>query len=1290
MRKILLFIFLFVLIAIHLQAQCTFTNPIKTGAADPQITYIDGYYYFLYTTGNGVALRRHQNMHEVGDDAVNINKKVWGWNSEIVGHVWAPEIHKINGKFYIYASGSVTGDSNPESMRMFVLEANTSDPFGTYTYKGLLSTKYAIDQSVWQDPTDGSLYMSYSQWDNNIPGANPASLIQCTYICKMISPTQMGTGVRLSYPATTWEKHKWWVNEGQYFLKKGNKLHIVFSVSGCAAAEYSLAMLTCSNGDYLNPSAWTKSTAPVFTQDPSKSVYGTGHHSTLETPNGEWWLVYHAVSDPAGSCGGIRSTRMQPFTFDANNNPVFGTPVATGVALPCPGSSNPPNYWDFTSTLEGWNTPMNLTASASGGFANLTITNADPYFHSPNNLNISASEYKYVVVGMQNQTNSSTAELFWTTTTSTGYDGAKRVSFPIVANDTKQRTYIIDLSANANWAGIIKQIRLDPTLASSGTVKIDFIKFSGAYPNTISAVSGKIEAENFNKGGNNNAYYDKDFSNQGGQYRTSESVDIETASTGGYNIGWAETGEWIEYLVKVNNSGNYSLSLEVASVTNSNSLQFYIDGEILGSSFTVNNTGGLQTYTQLSQNVSLTAGVHLIRLFVQQANGGLNINSFTLTELPNTQNSPSSPITNANWVATDALGRTIADYTITGASRKNKYVGMFYYIWHNNAAITDISKALAANPTNPVLGNRHAFHFWGEPEAGYYRADDPWVIRRNMQMLANVGVDFIFFDVTNAITYLSTVDSVCKVITQMRSVGIPAPYICFTTNSSSGATMNALYDNFYSLNKYKDLWFIWQGKPLIMGKATDAVLRSEVKNFFTIKRSWAWTNPADADSWQWLDTYPQDFGWTASAPGVPEQITVTTASHPTNNVGKSFNGTTQPATDQYGITPVTDQGIYFAKQWERALQVDPQLVMITQWNEWIAQRFVCSADGCQPMLGKPTTEGQSWFVDGYNREYNRDMEPMKGGWTDNYYYQMLSNVRKYKGMDAPQNASTPKSITIDGTFAEWNTVTPVFADPVGDTKHRNHPQFDSKANLVNTTGRNDIIESRTTIDGSNVYFYIKTAANITSHTNQNWMMVFINSDQNKSTGWEGFDYVINMGVRSTTETTVKKRMGNSWTTVGSASYRVVGNQIEIAVPRALLGYTATNVTYNFQVFDNPQTLDKIEDNFVNGESAPDRRFNYAYSNSKAYEGVITSLEEMDKISTQHQLNIYPNPASKELIVSSLGSNIPIKIELRNMYGQQVYTSVSSEKEHHISVTDFPSGIYLIQIGKESFKVIIQK
>jgi hypothetical protein len=155
-------------------------------------------------------------------------------------------------------------------------------------------------------------------------------------------------------------------------------------------------------------------------------------------------------------------------------------------------------YWDFATDLEGWNTPNNLTATVNSSIATFAITASDPYIHSPNNFNLLASEYNYVIIRMQNQTGASTAELFWTTTTDGAFNGTKRVGIPIVPNDTKQRYYIVDLSNNPHWTGTIKQIRFDPTTAASGTVRLDFIKLTGAYPSAPAAIPGVIEAENFN------------------------------------------------------------------------------------------------------------------------------------------------------------------------------------------------------------------------------------------------------------------------------------------------------------------------------------------------------------------------------------------------------------------------------------------------------------------------------------------------------------------------------------------------------------------------------------------------------------------------------------------------------------------------------------------------------------------------------------------------------------------------------------------------------------------------
>jgi hypothetical protein len=297
------------------------------------------------------------------------------------------------------------------------------------------------------------------------------------------------------------------------------------------------------------------------------------------------------------------------------------------------------NNWHFASSMENWAGMNQITASASSSIATLTINGADPYMHSPDNLNIATSDYKYVVVTMQNQTSATTAELFWVTTTATGYDGAKMVQFPIVANDTKQRTYIIDLSANANWTGTIKQIRFDPTTASSGTVKIDVIKLVGSYQSALATIPGTIEAENFNKGGQDNAYNDADIANAGGAYRTTEGVDIETTgdATGAYNVGWVAAGEWMEYLVDVKKAGNFVITLRVSAATNGNKYHILFDDIDKTGLKNALNTGGLQTYTDNNTTVSLSAGKQLMRLYIDVANGGFNINNIIITEAPTLQ-----------------------------------------------------------------------------------------------------------------------------------------------------------------------------------------------------------------------------------------------------------------------------------------------------------------------------------------------------------------------------------------------------------------------------------------------------------------------------------------------------------------------------------------------------------------------------------------------------------------------------------------------------------------------------
>jgi len=554
-----------------------------------------------------------------------------------------------------------------------------------------------------------------------------------------------------------------------------------------------------------------------------------------------------------------------------------------------------------------------------------------------------------------------------------------------------------------------------------------------------------------------------------------------------------------------------------------------------------------------------------------------------------------------DWVATDALGRELPTYEEVGGVRPDKWVGMFYYVWvgNHNRSVHDITKILNQKPGERQWGKMNQFHFWGEPEYGYYHASDPWVIRHDMQMLAHAGIDFIFFDVTNGVSYPETVLAVCEVIAEMRAQGIAAPLISFCTNSRSGLTMNKIYEELYSKGLYSDLWFKWDGKPLMLGQKDDPELRADVRDFFTIKYSWAWTKTKNQpDHWQWLDHYPQDYGWSRD-PNTAEQISVSTAHHPGNPYGKSHHKGAQPPVDEAYLTEFTAQGLQFAEQWRRAHEVDPQVIMVTQWNEWLAQRKIMEDDGLYKSWkgmygGRPLAVGDSYFIDVYSQEFNRDIAPMKGGYTDNYFYQLVSNVRKFKGMKKPRPRPPPTRITIDGLFSDWAAVETVHRDPVGDTLHRNFEGTDKKTVYTNDSGRNDMIESKVVTYGKGVFFQVKTEMPLTPHTDPKWMMLFVDADQNSETGWEGYDLLINRSPESATKTSLEKWTSKGWKRIGTVDMAYEGTQLELCMPLGFAPEKRPEFGFDFKWADNPGELNDRSGFFLHGDAAPDRRFNYRY------------------------------------------------------------------------------------------------
>jgi len=551
------------------------------------------------------------------------------------------------------------------------------------------------------------------------------------------------------------------------------------------------------------------------------------------------------------------------------------------------------------------------------------------------------------------------------------------------------------------------------------------------------------------------------------------------------------------------------------------------------------------------------------------------------------------------WVATDALGRQLPGYDQCGGPKKNKTVGLFYFLWlgrHGTKGPFDITKILRKDPDEPQYGPVHTYHHWGKPELGYYTSDSRYVLRRHARILSDAGVDVLIFDVTNTITYRSIYMILCEEFTNLRKAGQHTPAIMFFTHTAPGKTITKLYDEFYSKGLYRELWFHWKGKPLILGKPKN--LRPEIRKFFNMRDCWAWSH--GKDTWQWLDHYPQKYGWHED-PKKPEEVSVCVAQHATTNLGRSnFNGK-QPKANSIAVAKETHKGLYFSQQWKRALELDPEFVFISSWNEWVAARFI-NKDGKAPnnfLLGKPLKPGDSYFVDAYSQEYSRDIEPMEGGHGDNYYYQMVAGIRKYKGVRKPLKVSVPKKIEIDGSFSkEWRDVTPEFRDHIGDVEHRDEKGWGDAGRYINKTGRNDFVAMKVARDSDNIYFYAKTNRPVSSYKDPNWMLLFIDADQDFKTGWNGYDFVVNLKIRDRSSTSLHSLKTSKWNPkkVMDIKYAVTGPRLELAIPREAIGIGKdTAVNMDFHWADNIQKLGDIVEFAINGDSAPQRRFNYRYS-----------------------------------------------------------------------------------------------
>jgi GH43 family beta-xylosidase len=312
-----------------------FDNPLLLQRADPHVTlHTDGQYYFTATVPeyDRIEIRRTRDLNLLSGAETKV---IWRKHAsgEMSHHIWAPEIHHIDGKWYIYFTAS-RADAIWE-IRPYVLMNESPDPF-TSDWKelGRINTgweSFSLDGTTFVHL--GKRYFVWTQRGRTLEqgGVNEGKGTNI-YIAQMTSPTAIsGKAVLLTKPEFEWETRKYEVNEGPAVIVRNGRVFMTYSASA-TNHNYCVGLLTASaDADLLDPASWKKSREPVFKTSEANKIYGPGHNSFTTTPDGKTDVfVYHArdyqeiqgneLEDPN------RATRAQVLRWNPDGTPQFGEP----------------------------------------------------------------------------------------------------------------------------------------------------------------------------------------------------------------------------------------------------------------------------------------------------------------------------------------------------------------------------------------------------------------------------------------------------------------------------------------------------------------------------------------------------------------------------------------------------------------------------------------------------------------------------------------------------------------------------------------------------------------------------------------------------------------------------------------------------------------------------------------------------------------------------------------------------------------------------------------------------
>lgn len=306
-----------------------YANPLLESGPDPWVLQAGGIYYYTHTLGNRIALWRTRDLADLAHAETRV---VWypPASGPDAHSIWAPELHRFDGRWFIYYSATASGFKDDAHRGVFVLENPSADPFtGQWISRGRVNTAYpGIDGTVFT--SGGARYFAYSPYIGAQTGLA---------IARMANPwTLTGHESVIARPDRPWEERDGRrILEGPAFLRgpRGD-LFLTYSAAPCWSDDYAIGLLRAArDADPLDPKAWRKLPDPVLKK--GNGVYATGHNGFFTSPDGRQnWIIYHANSAPGMKCTAKRAPHIQRFTWTRSGWPRFGLPAGVGRPLPAP------------------------------------------------------------------------------------------------------------------------------------------------------------------------------------------------------------------------------------------------------------------------------------------------------------------------------------------------------------------------------------------------------------------------------------------------------------------------------------------------------------------------------------------------------------------------------------------------------------------------------------------------------------------------------------------------------------------------------------------------------------------------------------------------------------------------------------------------------------------------------------------------------------------------------------------------------------------------------------------